>query len=347
MAITPVNDAPLFPSTVTTVLPTARSEAQPVGVNVADAFPGFSDPKDVGKTNGGDNRVGVLITSNATSPAQGNWQYFDGNVWVDVPRNVSDSNALYLPDGTQIRFKPADGFSGTPGNLSARLVEDDQAGSKADLTANATGSGFGPTNAIRTGVDLSAGVGGTSRISGNTRDVGISITPVPVVSPVTPPVDLQQLNAPAGAGTLGNGGAAASLLGFVPADVAPVGLAVQQSQAMSAAQEAAGNQLFASNLGNSGLQPNWLMPEGIPGQDPFAAPLPEVQAAVPVPFEAAPRKALTAEELRLIECAKPRVVAKPRLPGAIARPMPRFEPGSEAAKRFSEQLKRARARARC
>ena len=49
--------------------------------------------------------------------------FFDGANWVDVPRNVSDNNALYLPDGTQIRFNPASGFSGAPGNLGARLVE--------------------------------------------------------------------------------------------------------------------------------------------------------------------------------------------------------------------------------
>jgi uncharacterized repeat protein (TIGR01451 family) len=670
VAVTPVNDAPLFGTTTPTVLPSFNEDSAPVPVTVQAAFPGYTDPKDAGKVNGADNRVGVLITANAATPAQGNWQYFDGTTWVDVSRNVSDTNALYLPDGTQIRFTPALNYNGTPGNLTARLVEDDQAGAGADLPSGATGSGFGSTSAIRSGVDLSAGVGGTSRVSANTRDVGITVVPVndppavatpapvlpvgdvpvsfrgpnsivlsdpadtpfvpaaivtvtitptgngrPFISALTPGVTqvsgppvgtippgpgvpivltgtiadinatLQNLeyrsrqfyngtdsftvaindNANGGPGPLqaiatvnvdnlplndrpvvngpvapdylplspgattpgrtvqdlfgprytdprdapsNNGGdvfagiaiistppasqgiyqystdggntwiaiaadttAANALvlapnaqLRFVsnaayvgettplqallietdqqlpatgdllnragipfdsassappvsgtvlnlstleatelatttngigrsrfsslanpmligvridppvipapvvtPADFAstltplpavltqfsplsnlqPVGTAVRAAQAEAAAQQLASDQLFASNLGNSGLQPNWLKPEGIPGLDPFSAPLPELDPKAIADTPIAPRSAMTAEEIaRQIECAKPRVVAKPRPPGYV-RPAPKFEPGSPAAKRFSEQLKRAKARARC
>ncbi len=669
VAVTPVNDAPLFPATTTTVLPAFNEDNPSAGVNVTAAFPGYTDPKDVGKPNGPDNRVGVLLTANATTPAQGNWQYFDGAAWVDVPRNLSDTNALYLPDGTQIRFNPALNYNGTPGNLTARLVEDDQAGANADLPANATGTGFGSTNAIRTGVNLSPGVGSTSRVSANTRDVSISVTPVndtpvvttplpvlpvgdvpisftnansivlsdvdtpfnpaaivtvtitptgngrPFISALTPGVTqtsgpavgtippgpgvpivltgtladinatLQNLeyrsrqfyngpdtftvtindNANGGPGPLqatatvridnlplndrpvvngpiapdylplspgattpgrtvqdlfgprftdprdapsNNGGdvfagiaiistppasqgiyqystdggstwiaiaadtTSANALVLAPnaqlrfvsnpayvgettplqallietdqklpatgdllnrpgipfdsassappisgtvlnlstleatelstttngigrsrfssvsrpmllgvridppvapqpeaplADLLPgftvlpavldqaaigaqsqfVGLAVRQAQAEAAVEQVAADKLFASNLGNSGLQPNWLMPEGIPGLDPFSAPLPELDPKAIGESVVSPRTAMTAEEIaRQIECAKPRVVAKPRPPGYV-RPAPKFEPGSPAAKRFSEQLKRARARARC
>jgi hypothetical protein len=127
-----------------------------------------------------------------------------------------------------------------------------------------------------------------------------------------------------------------------------VGDAVRQAQAEAAAQEAASDALFGSNLGNSGLQPNWLAPAGIPGVDPFASPLPEPDPSAIAPPAAPVRMpAPDAGKAKDVDCARPRVVAKPRPPGEAVRPAPKFAPGSEAAKRFSEQLKRARARARC
>jgi large repetitive protein len=181
LPILPINDAPAFDSTVLTTLPAVNEDTTSQAVSIATAFPGYSDPKDAAKPNGVDNRVGVLLVNNASTVTQGEWQYLDGTVWTAVPRTLSSTNALYLPDATQIRFVPASNYNGSPGVLTARLVEDDQtttASTAADLPANATGSSFGATNVIRTGVDLSAGVGGTSRVSSNTRDVGIEITPV-------------------------------------------------------------------------------------------------------------------------------------------------------------------------
>ena len=185
----PVNDAPAFVATTPTVLPATLEETPSSGAPVSTAFPGYSDPKDVGEPNGGDARVGVVITKNAATPAQGNWQYSPdgGTTWVDVPRGISDATAIYLPDTTLVRFNPALNFNGTPGNLTSRLVENDQTVAgviNPDLPANATGTGFfsganTPTT-IRTGINLptDGGVGGTSRISDNTRDVAITITPV-------------------------------------------------------------------------------------------------------------------------------------------------------------------------
>jgi large repetitive protein len=177
LPITPINDAPAFSSTVLTSLPAVNEDTTSAAVSVAAAFPGYSDPKDLAKPNGIDNRVGVLLVNNASTVAQGEWQYLNGTVWTSVPRNLSATNALYLPDATQLRFVPTLNYNGTPGVLTARLVEDDQT-TTPDLPSNATGSTFGATNVIRTGLDLSAGVGGTSRVSANTRDVGIVINPV-------------------------------------------------------------------------------------------------------------------------------------------------------------------------
>jgi large repetitive protein len=192
LPITPINDAPAFVSTTLTSLPAVNEDTTSIAVSVATAFPGYSDLKDLSKPNGVDNRVGVLLVNNASTAAQGDWQYLNGTVWTAVPRNLSSTNALYLPDATQLRFVPTLNYNGAPGVLTARLVEDDQtatAATQPDLPANATGSTFGATNIIRPSIDLSAGVGGTSRVSGNTRDVGITINPVnelpTVVSPGT------------------------------------------------------------------------------------------------------------------------------------------------------------------
>jgi large repetitive protein len=680
ITIAPVNDAPLFAATTPTQLPAFDEDTISLPATIATAFPGYTDPLDAGTPNGQDNRVGVLLTGNASTPAEGNWQYSPdgGTTWVDVPRNLSNTNAIYLPDNTSIRFNPTANFNGTPGNLKARLVEDDQAGAAADLPDNNTGEGFfsgvnTPTT-IRTGINLPAdgGVGGTSRISVNEREVGITLTPVndppdvtaptavlpvgdvpisftgpnaimlsdpadfpagngpvvtvtitptgngrPFISALTPgvtagpgspvgsipaasgtpivltgtladinetlknleyrsspfyngpdsftvqindnanggPGPLQDIatvqvnniplndrpvvngpvapdyqpvlpgdstpgrtvqdlfgprftdprdaptsngadtfagiavisTPPASQGTyqystdggatwvnIAPGTTAANAvvlapdaqLRFVanpsfvgettplqsvlietdqstpltgdlqgrtgvpldtaasgipvsgtiinlanleateagtttngigrsrfsslatpmqlgvridppvvpqpqtpPAEVLPlltplpavldqaaagansqfVGAAVRDAQAAAAAQDAASTAQFNSYLGNSGLQPNWLAPDGVPGMDPFASPLPQqdakaIEPAAPPATPAAPAPADA--KAQSVDCARPRVVAKPRPPGQ-ARPAPKFPPGSEAAKRFSDQLKRARARARC
>jgi large repetitive protein len=190
LPITPINDAPAFSATTLSALPAVNEDTTSAAVSVATAFPGYSDPKDLAKPNGIDNRVGVLLVNNASTPAQGDWQYLNGAVWTAVPRNLNATNALYLPDATQLRFVPTLNYNGTPGVLTARLVEDDQAttaATKPDLPATATGSIFGATNIIRTGLDLSAGVGGTSRVSANTRDLGIVINPVNELPTVTAP----------------------------------------------------------------------------------------------------------------------------------------------------------------
>ncbi len=190
LPITPVNDAPAFSSTALSSLPAVSEDTTSGVVTIATAFPGYSDVRDAGKPNGSDNRVGVVLINNVSTPAQGEWQYLVGTVWTNVPRSLNATNALYLPDATQIRFVPANNFNGTPGVLTARLVEDDQAASAStqpDLPANVTGSTFGLTSTIRTGIDLSAGVGGISRISGNTRDLGIVINPINDPPTVTGP----------------------------------------------------------------------------------------------------------------------------------------------------------------
>jgi hypothetical protein len=132
-----------------------------------------------------------------------------------------------------------------------------------------------------------------------------------------------------------------------------VGAAIGEAQQAAALQELRSNALFNQGLGNSGLQPNWLAAEGVPGIDPFAEALRPI-AVSPIAVSTATdtaasenledrKKDVRSNTREIDDCVKPRVVAKPR----VVNPTPRFAPGSEASKRFSDQVKRARVRSRC
>ena len=114
--------------------------------------------------------VGIAITGNASTPAQGTWQYSTdgGTTWVDIPTTgLSDTNALVLPNTATLRFEPAPNWNGTPGSLTARV-------SDGDTGLPATGTG-----------DISTSVGGTGQWSAGTISIGTTTPPVndaPVVS---------------------------------------------------------------------------------------------------------------------------------------------------------------------
>lgn len=66
--------------------------------------------------------AGAAVVGNLATPGQGEWQYsLDGTVWNSVPLAPSDTNALVLDTQSRLRFASADGFSGTPGALVARM----------------------------------------------------------------------------------------------------------------------------------------------------------------------------------------------------------------------------------
>ncbi len=72
----------------------------------------------------GDTLIGVIVTSNSATAAQGTWQWSsDGSSWTDIPTSLSDASAVWLISSTQLRFVPAAGYSGNPGALSVRLVD--------------------------------------------------------------------------------------------------------------------------------------------------------------------------------------------------------------------------------
>ncbi|MFN6102454.1 MAG: hypothetical protein ACK423_12015, partial [Burkholderiales bacterium] len=108
--------------------------------------------------------AGVAITANtADAVTQGKWQWqADGSsTWNDIATTgLADTTALYLAANSLIRFVPVADYKGTPGGLTARLVES---------------SGNGLTNGNV--VDVSAN-GGSTAFSANSVSLGTSITSV-------------------------------------------------------------------------------------------------------------------------------------------------------------------------
>jgi hypothetical protein len=170
----PVNDAPVVSGSAT--LPPSNEDSPsptgtPVGTLLGQGTINYTDGTDTvpgGST--GTPSVGIAITGNASTPAQGNWQYSTdgGNTWVDVPRTgLSDTNALVLPNTATLRFEPAPNWNGTPGSLTARVSD-----------------GAGGLPPAGTG-DISTDVGGTGQWSAGTISIGTTTPPVndaPVVS---------------------------------------------------------------------------------------------------------------------------------------------------------------------
>jgi fimbrial isopeptide formation D2 family protein len=349
IAVTPVNDRPVVDGPIAPdylpVLPGNTSD----GRTIESIFgPRYTDPRDTPELNGTDHFAGVAIIR--TPPAsQGIYQYSTdgGATWVSIAANTTAANAVVLTPTTLLRFVANPGFVGETQRLQAVLIETDRPGVNGDLMGRGGVPDDTATSAppvAGTILDLSALEGNESAVivgPGNSRfslisapmEVGIRVDPPITDTPTVDPYVPQKPLIPPTFNPV-----------VEPVPVVYVGNAVQESQALAALEEIELTKQFESNLGNSGLQPNWIAPEGIPGIDPFVAPLPEVEAKV---VEAAPPalmpRAAAGDD---VDCARPRVVAKPR-PAGEHRPAPRFKPGSEAARRFSEQLKRARARSRC
>lgn len=122
--------------------------------------------------------AGVAITSDLATPDQGHWQYSidGGKSWVNVPENVSPTNALVLSVSTQIVFVPAANFNGQPGGLNATLID---SSTDVPLYYNAqgtsvTGADLAGGNMAQTGVDV-------SHTGGNTA---LSVASVPLTTTI-------------------------------------------------------------------------------------------------------------------------------------------------------------------
>ena len=88
------------------------------------------------------NFAGIAITTNtANSSTEGKWQWYNGTSWIDISTSVSTSSALVLSSTTLVRFLPNADYNGTPGTLTARLIDDSSGGVTSGGTVNVTTSG--------------------------------------------------------------------------------------------------------------------------------------------------------------------------------------------------------------
>lgn len=157
VAIDPINDRPVASGAV--MLPTINGIGT-AGGTVSELFGNhYSDMTDDRSVSHGADRdtplAGIAITGNSAKAAEGVWQYDlgDGAGWRDIPtKGLGDSSALILPSNAQLRFVPADGFSGTPGGLVVRLSDGTGfppvsagPGERVDLTSPAAGALGNPT----------------------------------------------------------------------------------------------------------------------------------------------------------------------------------------------------------
>ena len=119
ITVTAVNDAPVT-SGSPSLAAISEDSTDPVGDTVANLFSSsFSDVD-------GDSLVGIAITANAATASQGAWQYStdDGSNWTAIATTgLADATALYLTTDAKLRFLPAADFSGTPGALTTRLID--------------------------------------------------------------------------------------------------------------------------------------------------------------------------------------------------------------------------------
>ncbi|HVQ08401.1 MAG TPA: cadherin domain-containing protein [Allosphingosinicella sp.] len=161
ISVAAVNDAPTVAGDGTeSAAPIVEDMPSPVGQTVSSLFAGqYSDATDqVAGGSSADPFAGVAVTANGSAPATGQWQYFNGAIWVNIGP-ASNGAAVLLAASTSIRFNPALDFSGAAPTLTVHLV---------DGSAGAIVSG--------TAADLSV-TGGTTPYSTGTVVLSEQVTP--------------------------------------------------------------------------------------------------------------------------------------------------------------------------
>ncbi|MBR9754013.1 MAG: tandem-95 repeat protein, partial [Gammaproteobacteria bacterium] len=142
-SITAVNDAPTTPDDSVTLAAINEDDTDPVGATVAELVGvNFNDVAADDQTqeavSGGSSAnvlAGIAITSNPSDDSEGTWQYSTdgGDSWIDVPADVSDSNALVLSTTDSVRFLPEENYHGDPAGLTY-VVADDSSGAVTSET---------------------------------------------------------------------------------------------------------------------------------------------------------------------------------------------------------------------
>ena len=126
--------------------------------------------------------LGIAITQNNESAANGSWQYQDNSgVWQDIG-TVSSNNALLLDTSVSLRFLPQADYNGTPQSLSAHVVDSSYTGNlPAFVDAQLTGGNTLFSNQISISTNVIAvndspvqlGLEGNNEIEENTTSDNI------------------------------------------------------------------------------------------------------------------------------------------------------------------------------
>lgn len=159
VTVTPVNDAPVADN-ATDVTMNAINEDVASGSNAGqtlnDLFGGrFSDTKDDQSGHGGSTAGtldGVAIVDYTADSSKGQWQYFDGTNWQNIPTATANNAFILLSASTPLRFQPAADFNGPAPSLGVALIE----------------SGHGFTNAASVDLTGATSRGGASHVSAAT-----------------------------------------------------------------------------------------------------------------------------------------------------------------------------------
>lgn len=152
------NDAPTLASNAT--IAATQEDAATVATSVQALFaPRFADA-DTGASLGG-----IVITGNAATPQQGQWQYSTdgGATWHDVGA-VTAAAGLALSASSLLRFEPAADWNGVPGSLSVHAAD------------NAYAGGY-TSGAVRVSFDT-VNDAATSGVSAASRTVSTTVTAV-------------------------------------------------------------------------------------------------------------------------------------------------------------------------
>ncbi|MFC4260927.1 DUF4347 domain-containing protein [Marinobacter lacisalsi] len=167
------NNAPAF-SGDASLTPVAEDTAAPSGDSVVNLFGALFSDVDT-QYEPRDDLAGIVITGDASSASEGEWQYStDGSTWYSVGA-VSNDAGLLLSGSSSLRFAPAADYNGTPGSLSVHAV--DSSNSAITFTNGLTRATFDTlaTNAT----------GGVSAVSAGSVSLDTSITPVNDAAAIT------------------------------------------------------------------------------------------------------------------------------------------------------------------
>jgi VCBS repeat-containing protein len=178
LTVIAINDAPTRLLASVDLADSLEDAASPSQETIANLFDGagshaaFSDTKDdqTAFTGGSVANlfVGIVITDNAATAAQGTWQYSaDGiGAWSNISTALTSASGLFLPGTYTLRFQAAADWNGTPGSLSVRLADNSvgvlpAAEDSVDVSNDTTLSGAGTrysnsSNAVSLGTSITS-----------------------------------------------------------------------------------------------------------------------------------------------------------------------------------------------